>query len=155
VDDPERAREALDEVSYRRRQVSTLVHRRALPWWYAAGLSVLLLAQAVVLDLRMLHPERVGPPLQYGISAVVAVVIVGLGILVHRSVGLRPRSWAARAANVRLLTLAGVYLAVTIAVGTVLRALDVPWDQTVGACCGLVVVWILGLRRRRSEMSPG
>ncbi len=151
MDDAQRARDALDEVHYRRHQVSTLARRRVLPWWSAAGLSVLALGQGVVLDLQAQAPGRGTWYLWYAL--VMAVVIVLVGIRVRRSVGLQPRGWAARAANVRMWALLGVFLAGTVVVGTVLRALDVPWDQTAGACGGLVVAWAVGLHQRRSDRS--
>jgi hypothetical protein len=152
VDDAERAREALDEVRSRQQQVSTMVTRRMLPWWYAAGVSALVIGQAVVLDLELQDPSRVGWQFRYGVFMVAALLALFWGV--RRSMGLRPRDWAVRDANARLLTAVGVYLVVWIAVGTVMRGLDLPWDQTTGAVCGVVAVWVVDLvRRRRAERS--
>lgn len=151
MDDAERAREALDEVRFRHRQVSTMVSRRMLPWWYVAGLSVLVVGQAVVLDLVTQDPSLVGWQLRYGI--LMAVVLLGMGYGVHRSVGLQARDWAVRDAKVRFFSAVGVYLVVWISVGTVMRGLDLPWDQTTGAVCGVVAVCILELVRSRTGRS--
>jgi hypothetical protein len=151
VDDAERAREALDEVRSRQQQVSTMVTRGMLPWWFVAGFSALVIGQAVVLDLEMQDPSRAWQ-LPYGAFAV--AVMLALYWRLHRTMGLRPREWAVRDANARLLTAVGVYLVVWIAVGTVMRGLDLPWDQTTGAVCGVVAVWVVDLvRRRRAERS--
>ena len=152
VDDAERAREALDEVRARQQQVSTMVTRRMLPWWLVAGLSALVIGQAVVLDLETQDPGRVGWQLGYGIVA--TVVLLAVLWRLHRTMGLRPRDWAVRDANARLLTAIGVYLLVCIGVGTVLRGLDLPWDQTTGAVCGVVAVCVVDLvRHLRTERS--
>lgn len=149
VDDPQRAREALDEVRYRQRQASTHALLRALPWWCAVGLSVVALGQGVLLDLQLLGPGREHWDLASWLVGT-AVVLV-LVLLVQCTTGLQPRGWAARAVGVRVLALVGVYLVSDIVVGTVLRALDLPWDQTAGAVGGLVAAWVLGLHRRRSD----
>ena len=144
VDDAERAREALDEVRSRQQQVSTMVTRRMLPWWFVAIFSALVIGQAVVLDLETQDPSRVWQ-LPYGTFAV--AVMLALYWRLHRTMGLRPRDWAARDANARLLTAVGVYLVVWISVGTVLRGLDLPWDQTTGAVGGVVAVCVVDLVR--------
>lgn len=153
MDDPERARAALEEVRLRQQQVSALVTRRMLPWWYAAGVSVLVIGQAVVLDLETQDPSRVGWQFRYGVFMVVVLLALFYGV--HRSLGLRPRDWAVRDANVRLLAAVGVHVLVWIVVGTVLRSLDLPWDQTTGAVCGVVAAWVLDLLRRRSGAPRG
>lgn len=153
VDDADRAREALDEVAFRREQVSTMASRRLLPWWYVTVLSVLVIGQAVVLDLTMRDPSLGGWQLRYGIF--MAVVLIGMSYAVSRSAGLQARGWAARDAKIRLFSAMGVYLVVWIAAGTVMRGLDLPWDQTTGAVCGVVAVCVLELVRSRTRRSQG
>lgn len=141
--DRRQANEALAEVRGRQEQVSAIVWRQGVPAWLVGTAAALYLALSVVQDARTQVPGWNGPFLKWVVPGLAVLVFVAMLLVVHRRLGLRPHGPAGRAFTV-LGVLALVYLVLAIGIGTVLRANDVPWDQTLSAVPAMVVVLIVG-----------
>lgn len=139
----QQARAALAEVHGRQEQVSALVWRQGAPAWLVGAVAALYLVNSVAQDIRTEVPEWNGPFLKWVVPVLGLLGIVAVLAVAHRRLGLRPRGPAGRAYTV-LGVLAIAYLVLAIAIGTVLRANDVPWDQTLSAVTAMAVVLVLG-----------
>ena len=141
--DRQQAREALAEVRGRQEQVSVIVWRQGAPAWLVGAVAALYLATSVTQDVRTQVPEWNGPFLKWVVPALALLAIVAALLVAHRRLGLRPHGPAGRAYTVLgVLTL--TYLVLAIAIGTVLRANDVSWDQTLSGVAAMAVVLVLG-----------
>lgn len=141
--DRQTAREALAEVRGRQEQVSVLVWRQGMPAWLVGSLAALYLVLAVRQDIRTQVPEWNGPFLKWVVPVLGLLAVVALLLVVHRRLGLRPHGPAGRAYTV-LGVLALVYLVLAIVIGTVLRANDIAWDQTLSTVAAMAVVVVVG-----------
>ncbi len=141
--DRQRAREALAEVRGRQEQVSAIVWRQGVPAWLVGALAATYLVSSLAQDVRTQVPGWNGPFLEWVVPALGLLAIVAALLVVHRRIGLRPHGPAGRAYTV-LGVLAVAYLVLAIAIGTVLRANDVPWDHTLSSVTAMVVVLVLG-----------
>lgn len=141
--DRQHAREALAEVRGRQEQVSAIVWRQGMPAWLVGALATLYLVSSVAQDVRTQVPGWNGPFLKWVVPALGLLAVVAVLLVVHRRLGLRPHGPAGRAYTV-LGVLSVAYLVLAIAIGTVLRANDVPWDQTLSAVTAMAVVLVLG-----------
>lgn len=139
----QQAREALAEVRGRQEQVSALVWRQGVPVWLVGAVAALYLVTSVSHDVRTQVPGWNGPLLKWVVPALGLLAVVAVLLAAHRRIGLRPRGPAWRAYTV-LSVLALVYLVLSIAIGIVLRANDVAWDQTLSAVPAMVVVLVVG-----------
>jgi peptidoglycan/LPS O-acetylase OafA/YrhL len=92
----------------------------------------------------------VGLVLDYGVPVVGIVVIAGLAMALHRSMGVRPRHWP-RPFLRGTVWLGVAFLVIFIGLGTVLRLADVGWDSTISALAAALVFLggSLALRRAR------
>lgn len=132
--DSEQARDSLDEVDARERQVLEREGAAGLPWWYIAGMAVVLFAGGASGDLDS-GWQSTYVPLIGGV-----LVISALAFAVRRSAGVRPHPSRHRRARTRVLVGTVVAVLVTnIAVGTVLRLYDVELDATIAAAPATVL----------------
>jgi uncharacterized membrane protein len=141
--DRQTAREALAEVRGRQQQVSAMVWRQGIPAWLVGSLVALYLVLAVRQDIRTQVPEWNGPFLKWVVPVLGLLAVVAVLLVVHRRLGLRPHGPAGRAYTM-LGVLALVYLVLAIVIGTVLRANDVAWDQTLSTVAAMAVVVVVG-----------
>lgn len=149
--DRQQAREALAEVRGRQEQVSSIVWRQGVPAWLVGAVAALYLVSSVAHDVRTQVPEWNGPFLKWVVPALGLLAVVAVLLVVRRRLGLRPHGPAGRAYTV-LGVLALAYLVLAIAIGTVLRANDVAWDQTLSGVAAMAVVVVVGAAWRAVEI---
>ncbi|OLS96883.1 hypothetical protein BJF90_43185 [Pseudonocardia sp. CNS-004] len=141
--DGQTAREALAEVHGRQQQVSAMVWRQGMPAWLVGSLVALYLILAVRGDIRTQVPEWNGPFLKWVVPVLGVLAAVAVLLVAYRRLGLRPHGPAGRPYTM-LGVLAVGYLALSIVIGTVLRANDVAWDQTLSTVAAMAVVVVVG-----------
>ncbi|MHA6621249.1 hypothetical protein [Pseudonocardia sp. DLS-67] len=147
--DARQAQDSLDEVRAREQQVADVVARDGAPWWYVGGIAAAFLVVAASSDLDDLWGTGwAGPILDYGVPVAGVAVIAVLAMLLHRSIGVRPRRNSGPLHR-GMVWLAVAFVAVYIGLGTVLRLAGVSWDSTIsGAVAAVVFVGgCLALRR--------
>lgn len=123
--------------------MSAIVWRQGVPAWLVGAVAALYSVSSVAHDVRTQVPGWNGPLLKWVVPALGLLAVVAVLLVAHRRIGLRPYGPAGRAYTV-LGVLAVAYLVLAIAIGTVLRANDVPWDQTLSAVPAMALVLALG-----------
>ncbi|TCK22518.1 hypothetical protein [Pseudonocardia endophytica] len=147
--DEEQARAALTEVERRRGEVTRIAARESSPLWFAVVAAAVVLALALVSDLRTQVPGWNGWFTKWGVPLLGLVVIAVCGWIVYR----RAAVTAHRSATGRQMAEAAValvaYYVAAMAVGIPMRSYDVPFDQTVSTVGSGVLVlagWLVWRR---------
>jgi len=138
--DEKQARAALDEVDRRRGEATRIAAREGAPAWFVVACGVVLLALALVSDLRAQLPGWDGWFARWGVPALGIAVIGVCALVVHR----RATVTAHRSASGRQMAEAAVglvaFYVVAMAIGIPMRDFRIPFDQTVSAAGALIVV---------------
>lgn len=152
--DEEQARAALAEVGRRRGEVTTIAAREGAPVWFVVVAVVVLVALALVSDLRMQVPGWNGWFTRWAVPALGLVVLVVCWLAVYRRLTVTAHSSVTGRQMAVLAVGAVAFYVVAMAIGIPMRYYRVPFDQTVSTVVAALVVlagwavWRLVMARR-------
>jgi cation transport ATPase len=147
--DEDQARAALTEVDRRRDEVVRLAGRESAPRWFALVAAVVILALAVVTDVRLQVPEWNGWFTRWVVPLIGLAVIGICGWVVYRRATVTAHSSATGRQMAEIAVALVAYYLLAMAIGMPMRYYDVPFDQTVstlGAGVLVLVGWLVWRR---------
>lgn len=152
--DEQQARAALAEVDRRRDEVARMSVREVAPPWFLAVAAAVLVATALVSDLRTQIPDWNGWFTRWAVPVLGLLVMAVCLLVVHR----RATVTAHRSVTRRRTTTLGVGViacyVVAMVIGIPMRLHRIPFDQTVstvGAAVLVVAGWLVYRHVRNSR----